>query len=70
MRGGVDSSRKARGNDEAFKPELGDKLACQLLPNGRTVARADHGDNWRFSKLEPLTYMRGGGASTWASAGG
>jgi hypothetical protein len=34
---GVDAAGKTRGNDEAFKPELGGELPGELLSNGRTL---------------------------------
>jgi hypothetical protein len=67
----VDAAGEPRSDDETFKCKLGGNLTGEFLPDRRAIARADNGDDGNVGEFEPAFGVeQGGGASTWASAGG
>jgi NAD(P)-dependent dehydrogenase (short-subunit alcohol dehydrogenase family) len=69
MRRRVDAACKTRGDDEAFKCEIGGELARKFLADGGTVAGADDSNDEKVGEVEPAIDKEKG-RSTCASAGG
>jgi hypothetical protein len=51
MRGGVDTAREPRGDDETFEPEFDGKLAREFLSRRGAIAGADDGDDGKGGEL-------------------